>query len=232
MDFLLRLEGIRYAYPGKASPVLRGASLELTPETRLGLTGVNGGGKSTLLHVAAGLLRPEAGTIAFKDAICRSEKDFAALRLRLGYLLQHAEDQLFCPTVLEDVAFGPYNQGHGRQEAERIARATLERMDLSRLAGLSGADLSGGEKKMAALATILSMRPDMLFLDEPSNDLDPAGREKLLRLLAEDKLPCVIISHDRELLDRACNALCLLEDGTIRPLPDTPRQHGEKTLTA
>jgi cobalt/nickel transport system ATP-binding protein len=147
MDSLLRLEGIRYTYPGKASPVLRGACLELTPTTRLGLTGVNGGGKSTLLHVAAGLLRPEAGTIAFKDAICRREKDFAALRLRLGYLLQHAEDQLFCPTVLEDVAFGPYNQGHGRQEAERIARATLERMDLSRLAGLNGSDLSGGEKR-------------------------------------------------------------------------------------
>ena len=225
MDCLLRLDAIRYTYPGKSLPALHSAGLDLTPATRLGLTGANGGGKSTLLHIAAGLLRPDSGTICFKGAPCRNEKDFAALRLRLGYLLQHAEDQLFCPTVLEDVAFGPYNQGHGRQEAEAIARATLERMELSHLAELNGSSLSGGEKKMAALATILSMRPDMLFLDEPTNDLDPPGREKLLRLLRQDTLPCVIISHDWDFLAETCNTFRLLRDGIVHALPDTPHRH-------
>lgn len=225
MDFLLRLEDIRYTYPGKTVPILRNAALSLTPETRLGLTGANGGGKSTLLHIAAGLLRPETGAIWFKDAPCRHEADFAALRLRLGYLLQHAGDQLFCPTVLEDTVFGPYNQGHGRREAERIARAALERMELSHLAAVNGANLSGGEKKMAALATILAMRPDMLFLDEPTNDLDPPRREKLLHLLKEDNLPCVIISHDWDFLAETCNTFCLLQDGIIQALPTMPHHH-------
>ena len=225
MDCLLRLDAIRYTYPGKPLPVLRCASLDLTPETRLGLTGSNGEGKSTLLHIAAGLLLPETGTIWFKDAPCKQEKDFAAMRLRLGYLLQHAEDQLFCPTILEDVAFGPYNQGHDRQEAEHIARSTLERMELSHLAGLNGSSLSGGEKKMAALAAILSMRPDMLFLDEPTNDLDPPNREKFMTLLREDNLPCVIISHDWDFLAQTCNTFRLLRSGMIHPLPETAHRH-------
>ncbi len=225
MPPLLQLDAIHYSYPGRDAAVLRGAGLVLEPGSRLGLSGANGSGKSTLLHIAAGLVRPKGGIVRFKGGVCATEKEFAAFRLRLGYLLQNAEDQLFCPTVLEDVAFGPYNQGHGKAEAERIARETLEELELSRLAGASGNSLSGGEKKMAALASILSMRPELLFLDEPTNDLDPESRAKLLAALKRRALPCVVISHDWDFLSEACTEFCVLKDGVISCLPPTTHQH-------
>ena len=225
MPPLLHLDAIHYSYPGRSTPVLRGTDLVLEPGSRLGLSGANGSGKSTLLHIAAGLVRPQAGTVRFKGEACVTEQDFAVFRLRLGYLLQNAEDQLFCPTVLEDVAFGPYNQGHDKKAAERIARETLDELELAHLAGLSGSNLSGGEKKMAALAAILSMQPELLFLDEPTNDLDPDSRAKLLRILGSRALPCVVISHDWDFLNEACNDFCVLRDGVITCLPPVAHQH-------
>lgn len=222
---LLQLESIHYSYPGRENSLLCGAGLILEPGMRLGLVGANGSGKSTLLHIAAGLIRPESGRVLHKGKTCETEEDFAAFRLRLGYLLQNAEDQLFCPSVLEDVAFGPYNQGYDKKEAERIARKTLEDMGLTHLAASSGSRLSGGEKKMAALASILSMQPELLFLDEPTNDLDPKSREKLLRILKECALPCVLISHDWSFLSEACTEFCLLQNGSIGPLPVTAHGH-------
>jgi cobalt/nickel transport system ATP-binding protein len=212
---LLALDAVSFTYPRRSSPLLSGISLRLGANECLGILGSNGSGKSTLLHLAAGLLTPCAGRIFLFGEHCREEKGFARARLRFGYLLQRSDDMLFCPTILEDVAFGPYNQGETAVAAEALARKTLEDLNLVRLASANGNTLSGGEKKLAALACILAMRPEFLFLDEPTNDLDPEARQRLLEILTERSLPALICSHDADFLRRLCTRFCRLENGSL-----------------
>ena len=216
MTMPLVLSGIHYTYPGTAKQVLRGADLTLAPDGRTGLSGPNGSGKSTLLHIITGLIRPQQGHIAFEGKALVSEKDFCAARPRMGYLLQRTDDQLFCPTVLEDVAFGPRNLGLSSKEARARAEETLEQLGISHLAHRAGCNLSGGEQKMAALATILSMRPRLLLLDEPTNDLDPGSLELLIQTIARQNLPFIAVSHDSAFLGRVCTALLRLENGILQ----------------
>ena len=215
MDAVLELKELVFSWPGSASPLLRGASLVVRPGERLGLLGGNGSGKSTLLQLAAGLVRPNAGEVWHRGRLCRNEADFVLLRRELGYLLQQSHHQLFCPTVLEDVAFGPANQGFSEAEAIALAREELARMELEHLAGRIGATLSCGEQKLAALATVLVMRPRFLFLDEPTNNLDTRALERLSGLLGAQDMPMLIVSHDRDFLCTHCTAYCRLEDGRI-----------------
>lgn len=215
MKALLELKDIVFSWPDTEEPVLSGLSLCLRQGEILGLLGGNGSGKSTLMHVAAGLLRPVSGYIFHNGQECVEEKDFVLLRRSLGYLLQHSENQLFCPTVLEDVAFGPVNRGMDEAQALEMAQGVLERMGLAHLADRAGATLSGGEQKLAALATLLAMEPDFLFLDEPTNDLDRRARHRLSDILLEQDLPMLIISHDRFFLQTHCTTFCRLHDGAI-----------------
>lgn len=212
---LLSLRDIHFTHQGKTRPLFQGLNLDLRPGECLGILGRNGAGKSTLLHLASGLLLPDKGQVILNGRDCRNEADFAEGRKALGYLLQHAEDQLFCATVLEDVAFGPYNLGHSAAESERMASAMLDDLGLAHLADRNGQRLSGGEQKLAALATILVMGVDMLFLDEPTNDLDDKARELLLRVLARYRLPAVVVSHDMPFLHTVCTRYCLLEGGVL-----------------
>lgn len=214
---LFALEDICFAHPGKAA-LYSGVGLSLGQGERLGILGRNGTGKSTLLHLGAGLLTPQSGRVRFKGRECREERDFVEARKALGYLLQRAEDQLFCATVLEDVAFGPYNLGAPAAESEQRALAMLEDLGLTHLAGRNGQRLSGGEQKLAALATILVMNVDMLFLDEPTNDLDDTARDLLLAVLDRYALPALVVSHDLPFLRRICTRFCVLENGSLRDL--------------
>lgn len=217
---LFSLSGIQFTHQGKEKPLFSDVHLSLRANERVGILGRNGSGKSTLLHIGAGLLTPESGTVRIKDRECGTEKDFAEARKSLGYLLQHAEDQLFCSTVLEDVAFGPYNLGFSAAESERMATVMLEDLGLFHLAGRNGQRLSGGEQKLAALATILVMGVDMLFLDEPTNDLDDEARDLLLGVLERFRLPAIVVSHDLPFLRGICTRFCLLEEGSLREVPD------------
>lgn len=219
---LFALEDVSFSHPGAAGPVFSGVNLSLGPGERLGVLGRNGSGKSTLLHIGAGLLKPDSGRVRFGERLCREEKDFVQARKSLGYLLQRAEDQLFCATVLEDVAFGPYNLGHSADEAEAMAGATLKALGLARLADQNGQRLSGGEQKLAALASILVMRPELLFLDEPTNDLDEGARALLQKVLEEADLPSVVVSHDLPFLLAICTRFCRLENGGLRELEAPP----------
>lgn len=216
---LLSLQGISFSYAGHApdnAPLLLDQiGFDLGPGERLGLCGPNGCGKSTLLHLATGLLKPLAGSVFFKGKLLLTEKDFQPARPMMGYVLQHSEDQLFCPVVLEDVAFGPLNLGKSREDSRRIAQETLNRLHISRLAGRSGHNLSGGEKKLAALAAVLSMDPVLLLLDEPTSGLDPASRERLTGILTGLDKPFVVVSHDRAFLDRICTRRLILEKGKL-----------------
>jgi len=213
---LVAAEDLAFAYPGRP-PVLRGLGFALHRGERVGIIGPTGSGKSTLLHLLMGLLVPAAGTVAIFGRKMRGENDFRAVRTRLGFLFQDADDQLFSPSLLEDAAFGPLNQGCAPAEAEARARAALAQVGMADAAERFPGDLSGGEKRLGALATVLAMRPEVLLLDEPLAGLDPAMRRRLIGLLGELALPAVVVSHDWDFLAGYATRTCLLADGVLRP---------------
>ncbi len=213
---LLALRKVSFAYQTNR-PILNGCSLSVFPRDRIGITGPNGSGKTTLLWLMVGLLRPTQGTIfAFGRPRFR-EYDFHEVRRRVGLLFQDADDQLFCPTVLEDVAFGPLNLGKSRPEALAISRRILQQLHLSGYENRTTYHLSGGEKRLVALATILAMEPEVLLLDEPTTGLDDTSRERVIELVKSLPQALVVVSHDRELLDRVTTRRFVLRDGKLHP---------------
>ena len=222
---LAAVEDICFTYPGSAEPVLRDASLALRPGRRIGLLGHNGSGKSTLLHLLMGLLRPQTGRVLHRGVPLTREADFAPLRREVGFLFQNSDDQLFCPTVLEDVAFGPLNHGASPAEARDVAESTLERLGFAGFGSRVTHRLSGGEKKMIALAAVLAMQPQALLLDEPTNDLDPRTRDRLIATLAAHSPTHLIISHDWDFLAQTCDSFLSVRDGIVRIATHTPHTH-------
>lgn len=212
---LIELEELSFSYPGVQAPVLDRINLTLRDTQQLGLIGPNGCGKTTLFHCMMGLLKPQSGTMRFKGDTLLHSDDFFALRKEIGLLFQDADDQLFSPTVIEDVAFGPLNLGVGPKEAAETARRTLATLGLDHLQERVTHHLSGGEKKLVSLATILAMNPRALFLDEPTNNLDPDTRERLIDIIAGLGLGFIIISHDYDFLAATCTDLAGMEAGRI-----------------
>jgi cobalt/nickel transport system ATP-binding protein len=210
---LLELQQVHFRHPERE--VLRGVDFALNAGERLALVGANGAGKTTLLHLLVGLRRPGAGRVLAFGAERRAEADWVPVRARVGLLFQDADDQLFCPTVLEDVAFGPLNLGRSPKEARDDAERTLAVLGLAALAGRVTHRLSAGEKRLVALATVLAMRPDVLLLDEPTNGLDNATEQVLIAHLEGLKQAMVIVSHDRRLLERLATRAVALADGRL-----------------
>lgn len=213
---LVQMRGIAFAYAGRP-PVFFGLDFRLEEGQRLGILGPNGAGKSTLFLLAMGLLQPSAGTVELFGQPMRQEADFAPLRTRLGYCFQDPDDQLFCPTVLEDVAFGPLNQGLDRHQALDQAHAALETLGLAGFAERVTYQLSGGEKRLVTLATVLALRPQALLLDEPTTGLDPQTQERFEAVLQESQLPWAVISHDHAFLKRTCSQVLQLANGRLTP---------------
>ena len=196
--------------------IIDNLSFELPEGHRLFLQGDIGCGKSTLLHCLLGFIPYQQGEISWFDNTCRQEKDFVPLRGKVGICFQHAGDQLFGPTVLDDVAFGPLNQGLNRDEAYQIALQQLERLNIVGLKDRSVNTLSGGEQNFTALAGVLAMQPKVLLFDEPTNGLDVKNIAKLTALLRELQLPMLIASHDlrfSETLADSCLSLATDNDG-------------------
>ncbi len=211
---IINLKGLTFGYPG-AGPVLNDLDLQFYPGERLGLVAPNGSGKTTLLHVMMGLLKPQSGQMEIFGNRVSEEKDFLEVRRRIGLLFQDSDDQLFSPTVLEDVAFGPLNLGKSKAEAIDIARKTLAYLGLDGFEARITFKLSGGEKRLVSLATVLAMEPEILLLDEPVNGLDTKTREKLTQILADLDLSYIIISHDLDFLASATNAIYTMQNGRI-----------------
>lgn len=216
MSVLLELAGVSFAYPD-GRPVLSDLDLRLHAGERLAVTGPNGAGKSTLLRLIVGLVRPSAGRITAFGRDRRREADFREVRRRVGLVFQDPDDQLFCPTVVEDVAFGPANLGHPPAAAHTIAERTLERLGLDGFAERVTHKLSGGEKRLVSLATVLAMAPEVLLLDEPSNFLDEATAERLVAILNGLDQALVVISHDRHFRRRVTTEERQLEAGRLVP---------------
>ncbi len=212
---IIALRGIRFGYPG-AEPILAGLDFALGAAERVGILAPNGSGKTTLFLLIMGLLRPQGGEILVFGKPRRAEADFLEVRRRIGLVFQDPEDQLFCPTVIEDVAFGPLNLGRSRQEAVAVARRTLAALGLEAFEDRIGFQLSGGEKRLVSLAAVLAMEPEALLLDEPENGLDSRTRLRLVEVLEGLAIPQAIISHDIDLLTALCDRLLTLEAGRIR----------------
>ena len=211
---LLMFRDVDFAY-GPSRPVLCGCNFCLRPGERVALLGPNGCGKTTLLHLVVGLLRPNSGQIEAFGRRRAAEADFYEVRRRVGLLFQDADDQLFCPTVVEDVAFGPLNLGKPRDEVRRIVAGTLDSLGLAGYEHRVTYRLSGGEKRLVALATVLAMQPEVLLLDEPSGGLDDASAERLIGMLARLPQAMVVVSHDRAFCEAVTTSAAELRGGKV-----------------
>jgi cobalt/nickel transport system ATP-binding protein len=219
---IIRLTGIHFGYPHRPL-ILKDLNLELWPKQRIGLLGPNGSGKTTLFHIIMGLLKPLSGTIEILNRPMQTEKDFERAYQDVGLLFQDADDQLFSPTVLEDVAFGPLNLGKTREQAVEMARKSLARLGLTGFEHRITHKLSGGEKRLAALAAVLAMEPRALLLDEPSVGLDEKTKARLIQVLQNLELSYILISHESEFMARVTDAMYLIEDGQIQTDRDVRR---------
>jgi cobalt/nickel transport system ATP-binding protein len=208
------VQDLVYAY-GKQEPVLRDISFILNAGDRVALMGATGSGKSTLLENLIGLKEPRSGKIII-NGIPLEPKTLPQARRQIGFAFQDANDQLFMPTILEDITFGPRNYGVSPALAIDKARQLLADFGLEAYANRSAHELSGGQRRLVALAAILALEPKILILDEPTNGLDPAWRRHLAQVLL--KLPVevmLIASHDLHWLGKITQRALVLSGGRI-----------------
>ncbi len=210
----IEVQNLTYCYPD-GHLALEDVSLSVAPNERVGLVGPNGAGKSTLMLLLSGVLRAANGSIRV-GGLALNDANLGQIRAWVGLVFQNPDDQLFSPRVYQDVAFGPLHMGLPEDEVRaRVARA-LAAVDMSDYADRISFHLSGGEKKRIALATVLSMDPKILVLDEPSAGLDPRARRGLIRLLkALDQQTMLISTHDMRLVQALCTRVVILDGGRV-----------------
>ena len=209
---MLELKNVRFAYE-KGHEVISGVSFRTETGEKTGLIGANGAGKSTLLKLILGLLSGE-GEIRL-DGIPVEKKTLPQVRSKIGYVLQNSENQMFMPTVLEDMIFGPVNYGTDRETAVKRAEAVLEQLGISGLRDRYNHRISGGEKKMGAIAVILTMEPDTILMDEPTASLDPCNRRRMINLMKNLPQTLLITSHDLDMIYDTCSRVILMHEGRI-----------------
>jgi cobalt/nickel transport system ATP-binding protein len=212
---MIRVEGLDYAYPD-GTPALTDVRFHVAAGESVGLVGPNGAGKTTLFLCLGGVLPIARGRVALADldpAIPAQRRDLPS---RLGIVFQNSEDQLFNPTVFEDVAFGPLNLGLAQGEVRARVSEALEEVGLKGFERRVPFHLSGGEQRRVALAGILAMRPSIILLDEPSQGLDPRGRRELIRLLNGLRATKMVASHDLELVLQTCPRVLVLNGGKVQ----------------
>ena len=214
---LIRLQDITFGYDS-SQDILEKLSLTFSRGDRVGLTGPNGSGKTTLFHIILGLLKPKEGEIEIFGKRMHGEADYREARERIGLLFQDANDQLFCPTVAEDIAFGPLNLGKRHEEALKIVSETLGILGLVDFEDRVTYKLSGGEKKLVSLATVLAMKPKILLLDEPTSGLDEETTERIIQVLNRSSTSYMIISQDREVLTRTTRRIYRMANGKLETL--------------
>ncbi len=212
----LQVKRLSYHYPD-GTAALRQVDFTLAQGARVGLIGPNGAGKSTLLWHLNGLLPDSPGKTpaVWIDGQPLTEKNLPEMRRRVGLMFQDANDQLFCATVAEDVAFGPRQLRLSPQEVQQRVQRSLQQVGLSGFEKRPPHHLSVGEKRRVCLAGVLACQPSILALDEPSSNLDPRGRRELIHLLAGLPQTQLIASHDLELIVELCQQVLLLDGGQI-----------------
>ncbi len=209
----IKFQDVSFSYPG-GHEVLRHISFSIQPGEKVALVGLNGSGKSTLLLHTNGLLLPDSGTVSINGKVI-DRKNLEECRKSVGMVFQNADDQLFMPTVEADVAFGPRNMGLKEEEVKSRVEEALRITGCTSFRNSAPFHLSGGQKKMASIATVLSMRPDILVFDEPTSGLDFAAEAQFIGIV--DRLPHTMLmsSHDMDLIRRLCTRAILMDQGTI-----------------
>jgi cobalt/nickel transport system ATP-binding protein len=210
---IVEVRDLKHTYPDGTAAV-RGISFRIHHGEAVAVVGANGAGKSTLLLHLNGYLTPQSGTVRIGDFPLTKEtvKD---IRRTVGMIFQDPDDQLFMPTVYEDVAFGPLNLGLPPPEVEHRVEQALQRTGVEHLRERPPYKLSGGEKRAVAIATVLAMSPDILVMDEPTSNLDPMSRRTLIELLAGFHHTKIIATHDLDMVIDLCERTIVIHEGTI-----------------
>ena len=218
MTSILETRNVGYAY-GDGTDALKDVSITLEEGRKIALVGPNGAGKSTLMLMFNGILRPTSGEILFREQVLQYDSaSLREIRRKVGMVFQNSDDQIFAPTVYQDVAFGPVNLGFPVEKAKKYVGYALQYVGLSGYERRPPHHLSGGEKKRVAIAGILAMEPEVMILDEPTSNLDPAGSEEIMDML--DELNCggktmIISTHDVDLAYRWADEVILMENGGV-----------------
>jgi cobalt/nickel transport system ATP-binding protein len=215
---IVEVLNLRFTYPDGLE-ALSGLSFRIHHGESVAIVGANGAGKSTLLLHLNGCLVPKQGLVRIGD-FPLTDKTLADVRRTVGMVFQDPDDQLFMPTVYDDVAFGPLNLGLPLDEVDARVRAALTTVGAEHLAKRPPYRLSGGEKRAVAIATVLSMSPNILVLDEPTSNLDPRARRQLITLLAGFKHTKIIATHDLDMVMDLCERTIVLHRGQV--LADGP----------
>ncbi len=209
---MIEFRNVSFSYDGER-PVVENLSFSIGKGESVGLIGANGAGKSTLMKLLLGLLGGTGEILV--DGLPVTKKNLPAVRQKLGFVLQDSDNQMFMPTVYEDMIFGPRNYGLTRDEAERRVDEVLAQLGLTALKHRHNHKLSGGEKRMAAIATILAMQPEAILMDEPSTALDPVNRRTVIRTVNALPQTKLIASHDLDMILDTCERVLLLAGGKI-----------------
>ena len=213
MEPLIRVSGLSYSYDD-GTAALRGVDFELYPGENVVLFGPNGSGKTTFLLHLIGLLRGE-GTVEVCGHRVKNDANLHRFRQQVGLLFQDSDDQLFMPTVFDDVAFGPLNLGLDKTAVEQRVHECLRLVGMEAVAGKAPYHLSAGEKRRVALAGVLAMEPEILLLDEPATFLDPPGRAALLEILHRLPQAKIIVSHDLDLARELATRAVFFSEGRV-----------------
>lgn len=209
---MLEFRNVSFSYePG--IPVIDNLSFHIRKGETVGLIGANGAGKSTIMKLMLGLL-PAQGEILV-DGMPVTKQNLSVIRQKIGFVLQDSDNQMFMPTVYEDMIFGPRNYGLTREEADARVDRVLKELGLENLKHRHNHKISGGEKRMAAIATILAMEPEMIVMDEPSTALDPVNRRRVISTINSRKETKLIASHDLDMILDTCQRVILLNHGRI-----------------
>jgi cobalt/nickel transport system ATP-binding protein len=210
---IVAVQDLHYAY-ADGTPAVQGISFHIEHGESVAIVGANGAGKSTLLLHLNGFLTPQRGIVQIGDFVLCKEL-LPQVRRTVGMVFQDPDDQLFMPTVRDDVAFGPLNLGLPLDEVEARVAAALKRVGAGHLADRPPYRLSGGEKRAVAIASVLSMQPEILVMDEPTTGLDPAARRRLIELLASFHHTRIIATHDLDLVLDLCSRTIVIHEGKV-----------------
>ena len=211
---IIRLEDIHFNYPEDIK-VFEGLNFSLNQGDRIGIMGLNGSGKTTLFYLIMGLLKPQKGKVVIWGKERTGEEDFKEVRKRIGYLFQDPDDQLFSPTVEEDISFGPLNLRKNLQEVQEIVGSICNELGISALKNRTCHKLSWGQKRLVSLAGILAMKPEILIFDEPTASIDEEVIERIVSHLKSTNEMLLIASHDENFLKDLCTEIYLLKDSRM-----------------
>ena len=210
---MIEFQNVDFSYE-KDRKVLHDMSFSIGKGESVGLIGANGAGKSTIMKLLLGLLGPDSGKVLI-DGIEVKKDTLGDIRAKLGFVLQNSDNQMFMPTVYEDMIFGPLNYGLPREEADRRVDEVLGRLGLEYLKNRYNHKISGGEKRMAAIATILAMEPEAILMDEPTSALDPYNRRIVINTIKGLPQTRLIASHDLDMILDTCDRVILISGGRI-----------------